>query len=80
MASHQSFPDRNSEYCGQEIRTEFLFIKDQGPMDSGASDIRSILCQLDMSQPLHYPAIRTVQSQTYHVIESDIRYGHRILH
>ena len=59
MASHQGFPHRNPEDCSQQIRTEFLLVKDQGPVDSGASDIGSILGQLDMSQPLHYPAERS---------------------
>ena len=69
MASHQSFSHRNPEDCGQEIRTEFLLIRDQGPMDSGASNIRSVLCQLDMSQPFHYPVIQSIIT-AMHVVSS----------
>ena len=61
MTSHQSFPHGNPEDCSQQVRTEFLLIRDQGPVDSGGSDIGSVLSQLDMSQPLHYPAIQNGQ-------------------
>ena len=59
VASHQCLPHRNPDDRGQQVRTEFPLIGDQCSMDSSASNILSILCQFDMSQPLHNPKIES---------------------
>ena len=59
VASHQCLPDWDPDDRGQEVRTEFPLVGDQGAMDSGASNVLSVLRQLDMSQPLHYPERKT---------------------
>ena len=57
VASHQCFPHRDPDDRCQQVWTEIPLVGDEGAMDSGASNILSVLCQLNMSQPLHYPVI-----------------------
>ena len=57
MFPQESLRSADVQQLGEQVLTQTVFVDEQSAVDTGASQIRRVLGQIDVPQPLHEPVV-----------------------